>query len=368
MNTYEDYVYDNFTGNESDYETDDHRCRFSSLRGSNVFMPVMYYLIFFTGFWGNLLVISVVGSQGKRRSRLVDTFVVNLALADLIFVITLPLWAISTSQDNQWSFGSASDLLCKLSSYIISVNRFSNIFFLTCMSVDRYLAIVKMMDSRYLRSSQCIRITCAALWITSLVLGIPSLVYRKVASSNGQQYCMEVRDSMFFLCMNLAIALLTFIFPVFIIALCYGNIVMHLNRHCVASGNPRTEARRKHSLKMVLCIIVAFVVSWLPYNTFKSTATISSLAKVNLSCETEFWLGNGLLISCCLAFFNSCVNPAIYFFLDHHFRRRATVLYKNCTGKPKLLQSFNSSVSFTNAGTSETCATSGGRSPLQMSP
>ncbi|KAI3369460.1 hypothetical protein L3Q82_007674 [Scortum barcoo] len=339
-------------------------CSSSTLHGSNIFLPIMYYLIFFTGFFGNLFVILVVSSKG-RGGRLVDTFVVNLALADLVFVLTLPLWAISATQNGYWNFGQIGDLLCKLSSYIIAVNRFSNIFFLTCMSVDRYLAVVKLMDSRYLRSSRCIRATCAAVWLCSLVLGIPSLVYRAVEeSSDGGLSCVEDNNSTFVHGLNLAMALLTFIFPVLIIVTCYGTIVVHLNKHCAAAANPRAEARRRHSVKMVLSIIVAFVVSWLPFNIFKVIIIVSQLLNVDLSCDAQSWQKNGLLISCCLAFLNSCVNPAIYFFLDHHFRRRVKILYETCTGKPKFLHSYNSSASFTNMGTSESFTTGDTLQPL----
>ncbi|XP_076606296.1 putative G-protein coupled receptor 25 [Chaetodon auriga] len=368
MDAYADdqsYYY-NYSENYTDdgLFTLDIECPSSHLHGSNIFLPIMYYIIFFTGFFGNLFVISVVGRNGRRGGRLVDTFVVNLALADLIFVLTLPLWATSASQNGYWDFGDSGDLLCKLSSYIIAVNRFSNIFFLTCMSVDRYLAVVKLMDSRYLRSSRCIRATCAAVWLSSLVLGIPSLVYRRVEPSSDGVSCVEDNNSSFFLSLSLTMALLTFVFPVLIIVLCYGTIILHLNKHCVTAGNPRTEARRRHSLKMVFSIIVAFVVSWLPFNIFKVIVIGSQLLSVDLSCEAQSWQRNGLLISCCLAFLNSCVNPAIYFFLDHHFRRRAEILYKTCMGKPKSLQSQNSSASFTNAGTSESFGATGGRTQM----
>ncbi|XP_044031782.1 probable G-protein coupled receptor 25 [Siniperca chuatsi] len=363
-----DYTYsDNFTDNESSYFNITVDCPGSQLHGSNIFLPALYYLIFFTGFLGNLFVISVVGGKGRRGGRLVDTFVINLALADLIFVLTLPLWAISASQNGYWDFGPSGDLLCKLSSYIIAVNRFSNIFFLTCMSVDRYLAVVKLMDSRYLRSSGCIRTTCALVWLSSLVLGIPSLLYRSVQRSVNGLSCVENNNSPFFLGLSLTMALLTFVCPVLIIVLCYGTIIVHLNKHCVAAANPRAEARRRHSLKMVLSIIVAFVVSWLPFNIFKVIIIVSQLSNVDLSCDTQSWQSNGLLISCCLAFLNSCVNPAIYFCLDHHFRHRAEILYKTCIGNPKLLHSYNSSASFNNAGTSESFGTTGGRTQLQMS-
>lgn len=362
---YDDYSYtDNYTDSGLLNFSMENYCPSSHLNGSKIFLPVLYYLIFFTGFLGNLFVILVVGSIGRRGGRLVDTFVVNLALADLIFVLTLPLWAISASKNGHWDFGPPGDLLCKLSSYIIAVNRFSNIFFLTCMSVDRYLAVVKLMDSRYLRRSWCIRATCAAVWLCSLVLGIPSLMYRKVDDGVDGQTCVEDNDSSFFLGLSLTMALLTFVFPVLIIVLCYGSIIVHLNKHCAAAANPRAAARRRHSLKMVLSIIVAFVVSWLPFNIFKVIIIGSQLSNVVLTCVTQSWLRNGLLISCCLAFLNSCVNPAIYFFLDHHFRRQAEILFKGCMGKPKLLQSYNSSASFTNVGTSESFGTSGGRTQV----
>ncbi|XP_030274713.1 probable G-protein coupled receptor 25 [Sparus aurata] len=358
-----DYNYNYTNDNYSDGEFFT-PCPVSTLHGSNIFLPILYYIIFLTGFLGNLCVIIVVTSRGKKGGRLVDTFVVNLALADLIFVLTLPLWAISASRNSYWEFGSSGNLLCKLSSYIISVNRFSNIFFLTCMSVDRYLAVVKLMDSRYLRSSRCIKITCAVVWLSSLAFGIPSLVYRRV---DGQS-CNDDKNSPFFLVLSLILPLLTFVLPVFVIMFCYGTIIMHLKKHCAAAAaaNPRTEARRRHSLKMVLSIIVAFVVSWLPYNIFKVITISSQLLNNVPSCEDRLWQRNGVVVSCCLAFLNSCVNPVIYFLLDHHFRRRAKILFKTCLGESKLLQSYNSSTSFTNAGTSESFGISG-RTQLQMS-
>uniref|UniRef100_G3N5U2 G protein-coupled receptor 25 n=1 Tax=Gasterosteus aculeatus TaxID=69293 RepID=G3N5U2_GASAC len=333
-------------------------CPGSHLHGFNIFVSILYFLIFFTGFLGNLFVISVVGRKGRSRGRLVDTFIINLALADLVFVLTLPLWAISTSQGGNWDFGPTGPLLCKLSSYIIAVNRFSNIFFLTCMSVDRYLAVVKVLDSRNLRNRRCIHTTCAAVWFGSLVLGIPSLVYRTVEQVGDGLACIENGSSPLFLGLSLTTMLLTFFLPVLILMLCYGTIAVHLNRHCAANAaNPRAKARRRHSLKMVLCIVVAFVVSWLPFNVFKVVIIGSELANVNLSCDAKSWHRNGLLVSSCLAFVNSCVNPVIYFFLDHHFRRKAEILFKAFTGRPKLLQNYNSSASFTDAGTSDSYAT-----------
>ncbi|KTF81207.1 hypothetical protein cypCar_00003017 [Cyprinus carpio] len=335
MNSTDDYEY--YTPVENDSEW---------MPMSSIYIPVLYFIMFFTGFLGNLFVIVVIGKRRKKNGRLVDTFVINLALADLVFVFTLPLWAIAASF-GEWPFGEA---MCKISSFIIAVNRFSNIFFLTCMSVDRYLAVVRLMDSQFLRSSNCAQITCGVVWIISFFLGIPSLVYRRLTD---EMSCSEDSKSSFVQGMNLLTIFLTFLLPVLILCLCYGSILVNLRRHCHTATNTRAEARRQHSLKIVFAIIAAFLVSWLPFNLFKTMQVILLMIMGDLSGETNVVIVKGLMLSCCLAFLNSCVNPAIYFFLDQHFRRRASILCLSCLGQGEVHQSYISSNSLSN-GTSET--------------
>lgn len=338
-------------------------CPSPSLPLSNIYVPILYFILFLSGFLGNLFVITIMGSRGKRGSRLVDTFVVNLALADLVFVLTLPLWAVSASQDGHWNFGDAS---CKLSSYIIAVNRSSNILFLTCMSVDRYVAVVKLMDARFIRSSLCIHISCVTVWCISLVMGTPSLIFRRVWTNDANEsFCVEDKASDLFLGLSMFTVFITFVLPVLIILLCYCSVLNRLRQHCVATGNTRNEARLQHSLKMVLIIIMAFMVSWLPYNIFKMIDLCYRLANADQSCYYKSVLSQGLVLSSCLAFLNSCVNPAIYFFLDHHFRRQAKNLYLICICRRGMYQGYNSSNSLTSNVNSESYGITAPRRQLQ---
>lgn len=323
---------------------------------SHIYLPMLYFIMFFAGFTGNLFVIIVIGNRHKKNARLVDTFVLNLALADLVFVFTLPLWAISAGKRDQWPFG---ELLCKTSSYIIAVNRFSNIFFLTCMSVDRYLAIVRLMDSHFLRSSKCIHLTCGVVWGSSLILGTPSLVYRKLNVEYG--FCIDELESSFFQGMILLTVFLSFVLPVMIILLSYGSIMVKLRHHCVTAGNSRAEARCRHSLKIVFTIIIVFLVSWLPYNVLRTIQVICKISNGKLDNNTYRYLARGLIISSCLAFLNSCLNPVIYLFLDKHFRRSAASLCKSCTGKRDKQQSYMSPNSTASNGISESLGSTAAR-------
>ncbi|KAK2874256.1 hypothetical protein Q8A67_021409 [Cirrhinus molitorella] len=270
----------NFTDLYDYYTLQDATMDMTLLPMSNIYIPVLYIIMFLTGFLGNLFVIVVIGKRRKKNRRLVDTFVMNLALADLVFVFTLPLWAASAYYE-EWPFGEA---FCKISSFIIAVNRFSNIFFLTCMSVDRYLAVVRLMDSQSLRSSNCVQITCGVVWIISFFLGIPSLVYRQLIDD---MVCSEDSKSSFVQGMNLLTIFLTFLLPVLILCLCYGSILVNLRRHCHTAANSRAEARRRHSVKIVFAIIAAFLISWLPFNLFKSIQVIELIRTGDLSDETR---------------------------------------------------------------------------------
>uniref|UniRef100_H3AQL3 G protein-coupled receptor 25 n=2 Tax=Latimeria chalumnae TaxID=7897 RepID=H3AQL3_LATCH len=294
---------------------------------AKIYIPIFYFVIFFTGLFGNVFVIAAMTLK-QTTKRLVDIFVINLAVADLVFVFTLPLWSVSAAFDDQWLFGG---VLCKLSSYVIAVNRYSSIFFMTGMSVDRYMAVVKLLDSKFIRTRRCILITCTIIWIISLVMGIPSLVYRDLSTQDSEHtYCIEDQDSIIFKGISLASLFLAFVLPVIIILFCYCSISARLYSHFHHAN--RYDQKRKKTLKIIFTIITAFVCSWLPFNTFKTLYLLFSFQGKMPPCRVGI-LRQGLTITACFAFLSSCVNPIIYTFLDNHFRKRAHRLLVKALGR-----------------------------------
>ncbi|PNJ31802.1 CCR2 isoform 4, partial [Pongo abelii] len=71
-------------------------------------LPPLYSLVFIFGFVGNMLVVLIL-INCKKLKCLTDIYLLNLAISDLLFLITLPLWAHSAA--NEWVFGNA---MCKL--------------------------------------------------------------------------------------------------------------------------------------------------------------------------------------------------------------------------------------------------------------
>ncbi|XP_023664677.1 G-protein coupled receptor 15-like [Paramormyrops kingsleyae] len=248
---------------------------------------VFYTLVFCSGTLGNILVIYLMMVKTKQQ-RLVDVFITHLAVADLVFLVTLPLWIISLSLDN-WPFG---DFLCKFSSYVISVNMFSSIFLLTCMSVDRFMAIVMALNTRRMRTKRYAHLTVLMVWITSLLLGSHSFHSRAVDASRCEDTASPTK------------------------------VVFSLMTR-VASKAKRNKRR---SIRIGFCILVLFVLTWLPFNILRTVLILNKSGYLEFSEEAFDYLIKSVSLATCLAFSNSCMNPLVYFWMDSYMRKKVVGL------------------------------------------
>ncbi|XP_006868663.1 PREDICTED: G-protein coupled receptor 15 [Chrysochloris asiatica] len=281
---------------------------------TSILLPIFYTVVFLTGVLGNLVLMGALHfKQGSRR--LIDIFIINLAVSDFIFLVTLPLWVDKEASLGLWRTGS---FLCKGSSYMISVNMHCSVFLLTCMSADRYLAIMCPAISRKLRRRDCAYGVCASIWFISCLLGLPTLLSRELTlSTDNKPYCAEERASSVKLTWALVALIFTFFAPLLSIVTCYCCITRKLCAHYHGSGKHNKKLRK--SIKIIFIVVTAFVCSWLPYNTFKLLTIISGLQK-------DFYVSSAVLqvgmeVSGPLAFTNSCVNPFIYYIFDSYIHR-----------------------------------------------
>lgn len=81
------------------------------------FIVVLYSLTFVVGVLGNGLLLGVLG-QSRRTWSVTDTFILHLALADVLLLVTLPMWAMQAAQADGWTFGTP---LCKITGSVFMV-------------------------------------------------------------------------------------------------------------------------------------------------------------------------------------------------------------------------------------------------------
>lgn len=80
---------------------------------------VLYLLAFVVGVLGNSLLLLVL-FQGRRTWSVTDTFILHLAVADVLLLVTLPTWAAQAHQVEGWTFGTP---LCKITGAVFMVRR-----------------------------------------------------------------------------------------------------------------------------------------------------------------------------------------------------------------------------------------------------
>lgn len=132
-------------------------------------VPVFFGLIGITGLLGNGLVVLVVLSNPQMRST-TNVLIINLAIADLLFVIFCVPFTATDYVLPEWPFG---DVWCKLVQYLIVVTAHASVYTLVLMSLDRFLAVVYPIASRSLRTERNTIWAISVLWFVILTTAIP---------------------------------------------------------------------------------------------------------------------------------------------------------------------------------------------------
>lgn len=95
-----------------------------------------YSIFLIVGFLGNMIVIlAMVRFEKFRCQSIANGYILNLAFADMLFILTMPFFIASTNKN--WVMNSA---LCKMANFAKELNKFASVFTLVVLSFDRYLA------------------------------------------------------------------------------------------------------------------------------------------------------------------------------------------------------------------------------------
>ncbi|XP_026766173.1 type-2 angiotensin II receptor [Pangasianodon hypophthalmus] len=315
------------------HEASNQSCDFLSLSNSHyqkTLIPVIYFIIFILGFLGNTLAVCVLG-QKSLRCTVANTYLLNLALSDLVFLIGLPFWAVHYLRDYDWPFGW---FMCKLCGSLTSLNTYASIYFIMGMSIDRYRVIVYPLHSHctesvyHARTVFHARCVCAVIWVLATLTTIPALVFRETHHSvehNVTACVMKYPNKDWHGMLTLAKNTFGFLIPFIVIATCYSRIRCHLlaSPELVEPDSSRLERVRR----VALAIVTAFFLCWFPFHTLSFMGVLQELG-VNWSCKVQQVMSNMMAPALCLGFANSAINPLLYCFVGNRFRQQLRRLWE----------------------------------------
>uniref|UniRef100_A0A8C8VRK1 G protein-coupled receptor 1 n=1 Tax=Pelusios castaneus TaxID=367368 RepID=A0A8C8VRK1_9SAUR len=159
------------------YEYEEDEQPVSYVSAAHIVSLSLCSVAFLLGVPGNAIVIWFMGFKWDKSVSTI--WFLNLAIADFIFVLFLPLYITYVAMGFHWPFGK---WLCKTNSFIALLNMFASVFFLTFISLDRYLRLVHPVFSNKYRTLRNTLILSGIIWISAAIIGAPALYFRDVTT------------------------------------------------------------------------------------------------------------------------------------------------------------------------------------------
>ncbi|KAM6929091.1 P2Y purinoceptor 1 [Lycodopsis pacificus] len=270
------------------------------------FLPPVYISVFILGLVANGWGLKSLLQNWKKLGD-VNVFVLNLGLADILYLLTLPFLMVYHFMGSEWIFG---DAFCKITRFCFNLNLYGSIGFLTCISVYRYLAIVhpmRVMGRITVTHSVGISVM---VWLLVSVQSLPDMFYSKTFG-NQKVSCYETTSKLYvedYLNYSIGWTLTGFCIPFLITLGCYGHVIVFL---CHTKTTDKVLKQR--CLKLLCILILLFSVCYVPHHVFKNLNLWSRVLFRQKICSEWF---NGVYIahqiSRGLVCLNSALNPLVY--------------------------------------------------------
>ncbi|KAG9283767.1 C-C chemokine receptor type 4-like [Astyanax mexicanus] len=291
----------NYTSDEAENKG---RCVYKGYE--KYFLPALYSLFFVVGFIGNALVVWVI-TVGAQLKSTTDVCLLNLALADILLVLSLPFRAYQMKHG--WIFGK---VMCKLVYSIHFVGFYGSIFFIVLMSIDRYLAIVHAVLALRVRTRVCGIVSSLVIWVLAVAASFPELLFTRL-EEYIQKRCTASPYSWGLLIFSIfkrnIVGLLV---PLIILGFFYSMILRKLHG---------SHSSRKHSICLIILVMVVFICCWTPFNIALLLLGLVFMDGIPGGCEIR----NRIILTRntteAVVFLHSCLNPFIYVFVGEKFRK-----------------------------------------------
>lgn len=291
----------------------------------------VFSVVFLIGLLFNLVAIYIFACTLKMRNE-TTTYMINLIVSDSLFVLSLPFRIVYFIK-RDWLFGS---VLCKISVSLFYTNMYGSILFLTCISIDRFLAIVHPFRSQRIRTKRNAKLACCAVWVMVLSGSVPTGFLLDTTSLNNtnssSNYCFENYSQKQWKTelsrVVVFIETVGFIIPLLLNVFCSIMVLRTLR-------NPQTLSRggslnKSKILRMIVVHLLIFCFCFIPYNV---NLMFYSLVRSNIlkGCDAEDVVRTIYPIALCIAVTNCCFDPVIYYFtsetIQSSIKRKSTVWY-----------------------------------------
>lgn len=259
-------------------------------------IPLSYILAMLVGIPSNTYILAFLRVRAKSLSTVV--FYVNLALSDLLLLLSLALRVHYHFNGNNWTFGEIS---CRLMTALFYGNVYCSAQSIACISLKRYLAVVRPFLYRRLAKTTLAMWTCLVLWFLFVAAIVPELLVRQTyhIAQLGITTCHDVlpfeeKSHSMLLPYRLMMVCLGFMVPFLICIYTHMAVVYHLQQ----SG-----CDWRPFIRVSTVVFFIFVVCFLPSGILHIAHYICLFSTGNDGLYGYYRVAG------CLCCFHSCLDP-----------------------------------------------------------
>ncbi|CAB1341825.1 unnamed protein product [Coregonus sp. 'balchen'] len=149
----------------------------------------MYGVEFCVALVGNLFALRLLATRERNNWHTGVVLSCNLAISDLLYVLTLPLLIVYYMQEKNWMFGIE---VCKIERFLFTCNLYVSIYFIMCISVNRYVAIVYPFFTRNHVNPAKAKAASVVIWIFVTAISSPVLKFASTCQQgNNTTHCVS---------------------------------------------------------------------------------------------------------------------------------------------------------------------------------
>ncbi|XP_020373021.1 proteinase-activated receptor 1-like isoform X1 [Rhincodon typus] len=269
------------------------------------FIPSVYTLVFALGLLLNCVAILMIHFRMKFEKPAI-IYMMNLASADLLFLLMLPLKIAYHFSGNDWGFGS---FLCRLVTGSFYAYMYCSVLLMMCISIDRFLAVVYPIRSATWRTWGRTVVICLVVWLVAIGGTIPLFLTEQTVyvTELGITTCHDVLPLSTLQSYSIyyfpILCFLLFVIPLLVTSFCYGCIISTLQ-----SANVTNKCKKTRAICMAVIVLSVFIVCFAPSNI------ILLIHYLNFYYAPSDHLYFAYMLCVCIGSVSCCLDPLIYYY------------------------------------------------------
>lgn len=263
-----------------------------------VALLIINTLIFLVGIVLNSLAIYVFCFRTKAKTTSV-IYTINLIVTDLLVGLSLPTRIV------MYYSAEACPTCSFVHSFTYFVNMYCSILFLTCICVDRYMAIVQVEASRKWRNPNYAKCICIFIWIFAVVV-----TFTILTTTISHPSCC--------LFQLFTLTIFEYFVPLIIITFYTLRIMWALSRSTLMN---QSRERRMKAVQLLITVLIIFTVCFTPIHV----SQVVFCASLSMSRDVILIVYH---VTVTLSSLNSCMDPIVYCFVTNNFQSTMRSIFR----------------------------------------